>query len=179
MTQTGRNESQHPLVHWIKCSLTPHQTLPQSLTRLLARTWMNSDFSPQWVCVTNTPLFILKDRVSQKLLVTQTVTSTGHEMQTWGWKWVLFILSGTISDFDYHFFSLSLSVPTQTDAEHCSRFCGTGRPLCVPVQRQSSHETRERMNTLSLPHTVSPSPPPFSLHRPNGVWGCRTHWLQR
>lgn len=179
MTQTGRNDSQHPLVHWIKCSLTPHQTLPQSLTRLLARTWMNSDFSPPWVCVTNTPLFILKDRVSQKLLVTQTVTSTGHEMQTWGWKWVLFILSGTISDFDYHFFSLSLSVPTQTDAEHCSRFCGTGRPLCVPAQRQSSHETRERMNTLSLPHTVSPSPPPFSLHRPNGVWGCRTHWLQR
>ncbi len=76
-------------------------------------------------------------------------------MQTYGWKFVLFSLSTAINYFDYHFFSLSLSVLKQTDAESCSRFCGTGRPLCV-LLRDRTPMRQERGWILSPCPTPSP-----------------------
>ncbi len=132
------------------------------------------------MCDTNTPLFTLKDGVSQTLKQSF-VTSTVHKMQTRGWKFVLFILSGTISDFDYHFFSLSLSVLTQTDAERCSRFCGTWRPLCV-LLRDRAPMRHERGWILSPCPTPSP---PAHTHFLSITWteskaathtGCNGNW---
>lgn len=128
---------------------------------------------------TNTPLFTLKDRVSQNLLVTQTVLDNIH----WTWNANLRLEMRVVHSFRDSkwlwlplLLSFYLSVPTQTDAERCSCFCGTGRPLCVPAQRQSSHETRERMNTLLAPAHPRFLPIAWTKSEATSLAGCNGNW---
>lgn len=161
---TSPSSTTRPLTQVFPHSSSDSSTIPHSLT--LAWTLTVRD--------TNTPLFTLKDRVSQNLLVTQTVLDNIH----WTWNANLRLEMRVVHSFwDNKWLWLPLllffylSVPTQTDAERCSRFSGTRRPLCVPAQRQSFHETREWMNTFSLPQpTPVFSPlPERSLRLPNSL----------
>lgn len=107
--------------------LLPNQTLPQSLTH---SHWHRlSLLSSMGAHDTYTPLFTLKDRASQKLLVTQTILGSIHWTGNANLRLEMHVVHSflTISDFDYDFLYLF----PQTNAELCSRFCGTGRPLCV------------------------------------------------
>lgn len=167
---TSPSSTIRPLTQVFPHSSLDSSTIPHSLT--LAWTLTVRD--------TNTPLFTLKDRVSQNLLVTQTVLDNIHwtwnanlrlEMRVvhsfWDNKW----LSHMTTTSSLFFIYLS---PHRLMLSAAAASVGQDDPY-VSLLRDRAPMRHESGWILS----PCPSPPPFSLHRLNGVWGYHTRWLQR